>query len=406
MRWLCRPTWPCRPTTSPGARAARPGAPVAGRSDDWQLDVRTRLLDGIFALVEGHAGGRDTMLAIVGAAVDRIDEIHSSGFSNLAYLDVEQRRLPEAAAVLGVSLPLTVEFDLPICHVWQLGARGRLGLLQGDWQAAERDAAAVLARPARRSRGPGPTWSAAWSVSAAPATPAPTWTTRGTWRPPRRAAAADAGGVRPRRARLAVGVPDARVGEAVRLLRRFDGVGLEWARGDLAVGCGGSTPCCDRRPRGVRAASAAVVRPAAEAATAWEQLTPCTTRRWHWSRPRAGRVPSRDSPCSTDLGADAVAARVRQGLRDRGVTNIPARRRAATLTNAVGLTAREVEVLDPARRGPQQRRARRAPLHLAEDRRPPCVGDPVQAAGREPAAGSPCCVASSASSPDSATIEA
>ena len=120
---------------------------VASRSDDWQLDVRTRLLESLFALVEGQAGGRESMLAIVGPAVDRMDEIHSSGFSNLAYLDVEQRRLPEASAVLGVSLPLTVEFDLPICHVWQLGARGRLGLLQGDWDAAERDAAAVLAAP-------------------------------------------------------------------------------------------------------------------------------------------------------------------------------------------------------------------------------------------------------------------
>ena len=99
------------------------------------------------ALVEGHASGRDSVLEIVEPAVDRLDEIHSSGFSNLAYLDVEQRRLPEAAAVLDVSLPLTVEFDLPVCHVWQLGARGRLGLLQGDWQARRDDAAAVLDRP-------------------------------------------------------------------------------------------------------------------------------------------------------------------------------------------------------------------------------------------------------------------
>ena len=45
------------------------------------------------------------------------------------------------------------------------------------------------------------------------------------------------------------------------------------------------------------------------------------------------------------VGADAVAAKVRQDLRDRGVTHIPARPRAATLTNTVGLTSREVEVL-------------------------------------------------------------
>ena len=45
------------------------------------------------------------------------------------------------------------------------------------------------------------------------------------------------------------------------------------------------------------------------------------------------------------LGADAVAARLRQDLRDRGVAEVPARPRAATLSNPAGLTAREVEVL-------------------------------------------------------------
>ena len=45
------------------------------------------------------------------------------------------------------------------------------------------------------------------------------------------------------------------------------------------------------------------------------------------------------------LGADAVAAKVRQDLRDRGVAAVPARRRAATRANPAGLTTREVEVL-------------------------------------------------------------
>jgi DNA-binding NarL/FixJ family response regulator len=45
------------------------------------------------------------------------------------------------------------------------------------------------------------------------------------------------------------------------------------------------------------------------------------------------------------VGADAVAARLRRDLRDRGVASVPARPRSATLANAAGLTAREVEVL-------------------------------------------------------------
>ena len=45
------------------------------------------------------------------------------------------------------------------------------------------------------------------------------------------------------------------------------------------------------------------------------------------------------------LGADAVAAKVRQDLRRRGAATIPPRRRKATLTNPAGLTSREVEIL-------------------------------------------------------------
>jgi DNA-binding CsgD family transcriptional regulator len=45
------------------------------------------------------------------------------------------------------------------------------------------------------------------------------------------------------------------------------------------------------------------------------------------------------------LGATAVAAKVRQDLRARGLTAVPARRRSTTLTNPAGLTSRQVDVL-------------------------------------------------------------
>jgi len=45
------------------------------------------------------------------------------------------------------------------------------------------------------------------------------------------------------------------------------------------------------------------------------------------------------------LGADAVAAKVRGLLRAKGVTAVPARRRASTLAHPLGLTARQQEVL-------------------------------------------------------------
>lgn len=45
------------------------------------------------------------------------------------------------------------------------------------------------------------------------------------------------------------------------------------------------------------------------------------------------------------LGADAVAAKVRQALRLRGVIDVPGRPRAATRANPAGLTVRQLEVL-------------------------------------------------------------
>jgi DNA-binding CsgD family transcriptional regulator/tetratricopeptide (TPR) repeat protein len=320
---------------------------VASQSDDWLLDVRTRLLDGICAVMEGQAGGRDSVLDIVEPAVNRIDEIHSSGFSNLAYLDVEQRRLPQANAVLDVSLPLTVEFDLPVCHVWQLGTRGRLGLLQGDWEAAANDAAAVLDRPSaplartwahlvrglvslRRTGDAGSDLDDAWDLAMRLGEPLRLM--------PAAAALVE-------RAWLSR-VPDARVDEAVLLLRRFDGVGLEWARGDLAV-------WLQRLDPGLVTDNLEVSPPhrlqlsghSAQAAKAWEQLDAAydqAVAQVETGEPDALR---QGLGFLDRLRADAVAARLRQDLRDRGVTNVPARPRAATLTNAVGLTAREVEVL-------------------------------------------------------------
>jgi DNA-binding CsgD family transcriptional regulator len=51
------------------------------------------------------------------------------------------------------------------------------------------------------------------------------------------------------------------------------------------------------------------------------------------------------------LGAAGTAAWFRQHLRSTGVTNVPSRRREATLANSAGLTARQIEVLALLRDG-------------------------------------------------------
>ena len=120
-----------------GARSGEPPADGAHRAD------RRHLPDGLAAT--GQAATRSCRSSR--RPTPTFDEIYSSGWSNLTYLEVEQRRLPEAAEMLDVSLPLTIERELPICRVWQLGSRGRLRMLAGDWVQAAADADDVLSGP-------------------------------------------------------------------------------------------------------------------------------------------------------------------------------------------------------------------------------------------------------------------
>jgi hypothetical protein len=50
-------------------------------------------------------------LSILERAPKHIDELYSSGYSNLTYFDVEQRRLDVAADLLELSIPMMAEND-------------------------------------------------------------------------------------------------------------------------------------------------------------------------------------------------------------------------------------------------------------------------------------------------------
>src|SRR5512145_3535430 len=113
-----------------------------------------------------------------------------------------------------------------------MGARGRLQLLQGDWDAAEAEAERVLAAPSaalartwphlvrglvrlRRGTDPGRDLDDAWTLAH-------------RFGEPLRLLPAAAALVE--RVWLC-DVPDQRVADALAMLRRTDVVGLEWARG-------------------------------------------------------------------------------------------------------------------------------------------------------------------------------
>ncbi len=78
---------------------------LAAEAGDPVLDLRIGVLDGIAALLDGETSGRQAILALLDADPDRFDEVVSGAYSNLVYLDVEQRRMHDAEAVLDRSLP-------------------------------------------------------------------------------------------------------------------------------------------------------------------------------------------------------------------------------------------------------------------------------------------------------------
>ena len=129
------------------ARALAATATRAGDDADPKLPIRAAIIEGICDVLDTGTSSRTDMLSLLAPADDDLDETYSSGYSNLTYLDVEQRRLADATDLLGKSIPLTIERDLPICRVWQIGSRGRLKLIEGDWDDALADSDSVLSGP-------------------------------------------------------------------------------------------------------------------------------------------------------------------------------------------------------------------------------------------------------------------
>ena len=321
---------------------------LAVRTGDRMLSVRAGLIEHISCLVAGDDDAREQMLAILASAHENFDEVYSSGYSNLTYLDVEHRRLGEAADLLAISVPLTVERDLPICRVWQLGSRGRLELLAGDWDASLQDASTVLEEPSaplarawphlvrglvelRRAGGGADDLDAAWALVVRYGEMIRLL--------PMCAALAE-------RAWL-TGREDERIAIGRELLHPEVRAGLEWARGDLAIWMHRLDPATEvphveslAEPFQLQLSGRHL-----EAADCWASLS--TPYEQAMALVDAGDPTSVRSGLDLldRLGADAVAAKVRLELRNRGIAAVPARRRRSTLDNAAGLTVREIEVL-------------------------------------------------------------
>lgn len=318
---------------------------IADKAGEAALAVRVDIIAGVCSVLAGEAAGRDDILAIMRSAPEHLDEIYSSGYSNLTYLDVEQRRLAEADALLQHSIKLTVERDLPVCRVWQIGSRGRLQLLTGDWDRAVADARGVLDEPCaalariwpllirglvslRRNGDDGGDLTLAWQLAC-------------RYGEPLRAMPAAAALVE--RAWV-TGSADGRIDDCAALLDGPELPGLGWARGELAMWL---------RRVGVDADAVEVTDPYRRyldgnpeaAAKEFDRLAIPYDAALALTETGASASVRRGLDRLDQLGAVAVAERVRLSLRSAGMSAVPARRRTSTLANPVGLTARQVEVL-------------------------------------------------------------
>ena len=318
---------------------------IATRAGDSALTDRVGLIESYGAVLAGDVSGRDTILSILERAPKHIDELYSSGYSNLTYFDVEQRRLDVAADLLELSIPMMAEHDLPICRVWQLGSRARLQLLVGEWDGASADADVVLDGPsaplartwplliralvALRRQGEGAAdIDAAWNLARRYGEPMRTL--------PAAAAIAEFAWTK--------GTADGRIAECSALLAGGPVTGLEWSRGELAVWL---------RRLGLDVVAVDVAEPyrllldgAHEAAAEeFHRLSMPYDAALALVDSGDPALAARALDILDRLGADAVAAKVRRDLRSQGVSAVPARRRSATLANPVGLTTRQTEVL-------------------------------------------------------------
>jgi DNA-binding CsgD family transcriptional regulator/tetratricopeptide (TPR) repeat protein len=322
---------------------------IAADVSDPEVQMRLGVIRGCVALATGDEDARDDMLRHVEIGMRHgLEEPSSQAFSNITYLDVEQRRFAAAEQMMATSLQFAQDHEQRICITWQTGARSRLNLLRGNWQAAVEDADRVLecsSAPLGRTwpmitrglvavRGRGvddghlldDAFEMALRISdplrllpAASALLERSWVT---------------------------GVGEERAGVIGELAGRFAirSEGLEWALGDLLVWMGRV---------GLPVPESDVATPyrlllggdAAGAAEEWRRLGARYDEALALLKTGKPRDAFRGVEMLDHLGADAVAARARRSLRKQGLTGVPPRSRRSTRANPAGLTSRQLEVL-------------------------------------------------------------
>ena len=312
-----------------GLQAGHDAQRIADELGDAALHTAASIGVALVRLGSGDHEARTDLIAARDTGLElRLDELVTVPMSNLAHHDVEQGRFAQADEILADALRFSEERDIPICSMWQRAVLARLRLLQGRWAEAEQDALAVLAAgdiPLGRL------WSHLVLGLLAARRDAPEdnphldelWRTGHQARPARCARRGD------HRARRA-GVDHRPCGSPGRRAAR-DG-----SRRPARSGRRPAAPM-DAAPRRGRGAAHRDRCPTLE-----QQPYERVLALWDEGSPGALLAAL---PLLDDLGAQAVAARLRGRLRELGVTSLPRGPSPATRTNPGGLTERQLDVL-------------------------------------------------------------
>ena len=318
---------------------------IVAEAGDHTLAVRVDLIAGYCSGLAGRSEARAAMRAGVALAAELLeDEVFSQGATSLAFLDIEYRRFAEAAALLDNSIQQSMERELSLGTSWLLAMRSRLELLRGRWTDALSDAEQVLDGPhtplastlvlvvralitLRRVGRPERGIDDAWRLLSPFGEHLRMFTS---------AAIAEQAWL--------TGIPDARIAGIRSVLAEFSAVNLPMMTGEVAVWL---------HRLGIEVEQDRVNGPyrhvlngrAADAAEDFDRLGMPYEAALALTDSGEPDLVSRGLDTLDRLGAQAAANRVRQSLRAAGVTVVPARRRTTTLQNPVGLTARQIDVL-------------------------------------------------------------
>ena len=306
--------------------------------------------------LSGDQDARARVLELGATARDRgWDELASRAFDVTAFADVEQGNLRGLQAVVDAGLAHSAARDLPVARLWLLAARATLHLLHGRWNAAVEDASAVvtgdllpgclhpdlvLAAVALRR---GETETVAPHVERM-------WATAQGLEEPMRLLSA---GTLLAEVMWMTGQEDPRV---VDLATRFADLGgapdTRWPAGHLAL-------WLRRLDLPFEVAEVGLPEPFAsslegrhaDAAEWWHRAGSTYHEALAWADSSEEEDRSRAVGLLDRLGAVAVADKLRRGMREDGLAQVPQRPQASTRANPFGLTNRQLDVARLVARG-------------------------------------------------------